>query len=132
MHQFPPPPPPPVPPIPGRIGIWSTTVSEGRVSSVGRASDLLSQARDAGSSAQCNVGLFSAGTCSQTRLQCPHSPCVQSHASTFVRTGEKWQTLALDNPKHWHPCHCLDTRKYYTQREREREGGGGGGGGAAF
>ena len=43
-------------------------------------------------------------------LRCPHSPRVQSHSATSVRT--------LKIPKHWQPHHCWDARKYCTHTDR--------------
>ena len=48
---------------------------------------LLKRNSDAGSSLRCGKGFFSRSQLPlQTLLRCPYSPCVQSHASTSVRT----------------------------------------------
>ena len=43
----------------------------------------------------------------QTPLWCPCIAHVQSHASVNICTH-------VNNPKHWQPYRCLDTRKYST------------------
>ena len=57
---------------------------------------------DAGSSPRREKGFFAQSQLSvQTLSRCPHSPSVQSHASTSVRALKK------KNPKHWQPYCCL-------------------------
>ena len=86
----------------GHVGIF-----RGGNSSVGRASDWKARRNtDVGLSPRYGRGVFCHSQLPvQTLLRCPHSPLVQSHASTSVRTLKILNTGLY---------RCLDTRKCYT------------------
>ena len=77
-------------------------------SSVGRASDR--HAAGAGSILRCGKGFFSQSQLSmQTLLQCPSIQPQCTFACSII-------CAHVEDPKHWQPYLCLETRKYCTIR----------------